>query len=439
MCKTTSKRRYYQNLLRHSKEKDNKDTKKRTIKISNFIDNIDNIKNPLINESKSSININTNIMISNKLIDNNYNSMKDFHIINTNTNANTNTFNDKTNNIKDFNEIDNQCNIDIIDFDEDQSNIVSQSKINSIINKENQNQNNILYNQEKLDELIQNCNIPKFNTNDYFYKDSIGEGTFGTIYEVEEIKTGNRYAIKKIICADIQDLIKHISQLELEYSLDNDNIIKIYKSQIRCLDFSTYSINVLMELAISDWNQEILKRAENNNYYEEKELLIILKQLINGLLFLKNKNIAHRDIKPQNILIFPNNIFKLADLGEAKTIKDLSSLRTLKGCELYMSPALYWGLFHGKKNLVHNLFKSDIFSLGYCLLYAITLNIKVLEKIRKLNDNSNIKNIIHQNVNRDIYSDEFLDIIYKMIDINEEERCDFENLYKEIENLSKYI
>ena len=430
-CKTTSKRRYYQNLIKHSKEKDNKNKN-----ISNFIDNI---KTPLTNNNKSCINIDTNFSVLNKLTDNNYNSMKDFHIINANTNANTNTNNDKTNNIKDLNEIDNQSNIDIIDFEEEQSNIVSQSKINSIINKGNENQSNILYNQEKLDELIQNCNIPKFETNDYFYKDSIGEGTFGTIYEVEEIKTGNRYAIKKIICKDIQELIKQKSQLELEYSLDHENIMKIYKAQIRCLDFSTYSISVLMELAISDWNQEILKRAENNNYYEEKELLNILEQLINGLLFLKNKYIAHRDIKPQNILIFSNNIFKLADLGEAKTIKDLASLRTLKGCELYMSPALYFGLLHGKKNLVHNIYKSDIFSLGYCLLYAITLNINVLEKIRKLNNNTNIRNIILQFINKDIYSDEFLDIICKMIDINEEERYDFETLYKEIENLSKYI
>ena len=435
-CKTTSKRRYYQNLLKLSKEKDNKDNKNKNIKISNFIDNINTSST---NNFKSSINIDTNLFISNKLCDNNYNSMKDFHIINTNTNANTNTYNDKTNNIKDFNEIDNQSNLDIIDFDEEESNIVSQSKINSIINKDNDNQNNILYDKKKLDEIIQNCSIPKFETNDYFYKDSIGEGTFGTIYEVEEIKTGNRYAIKKIICKDIQDLIKQKAQLELEYSIDHENIMKIYKAQIKCLDFSTYSISILMELAISDWNQEILKRSENNNYYEEIELLSILKQLINGLLFLKNKNIAHRDIKPQNILIFPNNIFKLADLGEAKTIKDLASLRTLKGCELYMSPALYWGLLHGKKNLVHNIFKSDVFSLGYCILYAITLNIKVLEKIRKLDDNTKIRNIILQFINKNIYSDEFLNIICKMVNINEEERWDFENIYKEIENLSKYI
>ena len=34
--------------------------------------------------------------------------------------------------------------------------------------------------------------------------------------------------------------------------------------------------------------------------------------------FLQKNNIAHRDIKPQNILSFENSIYKLADFGEMK-------------------------------------------------------------------------------------------------------------------------
>jgi serine/threonine protein kinase len=141
--------------------------------------------------------------------------------------------------------------------------------------------NNILYNPFQFEELIKNCNIPKFDTNDYIYKNSIGEGSFGTIFEVEEKNTGKKYAIKKIISIDIQELIKQMKQLELEFSIKNDNIIKIYKIEIKCLDFSTYSINVLMELAISDWNQEILNRAIKKDYYKEEELINITNQIIN--------------------------------------------------------------------------------------------------------------------------------------------------------------
>ena len=156
----------------------------------------------------------------------------------------------------------------------------------------------------------------------------------------------------------------------------------------------------------------------------------------NGMIFLKNMNISHRDIKPQNILIFSNNVFKISDFGEAKSVSNLTGLGTLKGCELYMSPALYWGYLHGKKNLVHNIYKSDVFSLGYCLLYAICLNINILEKIRRLNNNDDIRNIVFNSINKDNYSDKFSDIIFKMIDINEEQRYEFENICNEIENLS---
>ena len=431
MSKTMSKRRFYQSLTKSTRENNNRDE-------NNYISNFDDNLNVPLKNSKSNKIIDKKTPISEEITEkNHFNQDKGFNIINTNSNTNYNTNNDKTNNIKDNNN-DSQANIDFIDFENEQTNIISDSRINSLINNDIEN-NNLLYDPFKIEELIQNCKIPKFETEDYIYQKSIGEGSYGTIFEVEEIKTGNKYAIKKIICKDFQELIKQKAQLELAYSIEHENIMKIYKVQIKSLDFTTYSISALMELAISDWDNEIIKRAKDNNYYKEKELISIFKQLINGLLFLKNKNIGHRDIKPQNILIFPKNVFKLTDLGEAKNINNLKSLRTLKGCELYMSPALYFGLLHGKKNLAHNIYKSDVFSLGYCFLYAINLNIKILEKIRKLNNNDDIRNIIINSINNNIYSDNFLDIIYKMIDINEEQRYDFEDLFNEIEKLDSCI
>ena len=427
--KTMSKRRYYQNLTKNnSKEKNNQNN----IHISYFINNLSiSLDNDRKSIKYTETNTNDFSKFNDKYTITNY--IKELNIINTNANTNSNTNNDKTNNIKD-NESQDE-NIDLVDFDYDDNNRINESRINSILNREKENPNNILYSPKKFDEIIKSCNIPSFGTTDYIYKIAIGEGSYGTIFEVEEKNTGKKYAIKKIICRDLQQLIKQKEQLEFAYSIQHENIMKIYKAQINCLDFSTYSISVLMELAISDWNQEIINRSINNDYYKEKELICILKQIINGLFFLKNKNIAHRDIKPQNILIFPNNKFKLADFGEAKNINNIISLRTLKGCELYMSPTLYWGLLHGKKNIVHNIYKSDVFSLGYCILYAMTLNIFILQKIRKLNNNIDIRNIIYNSINRNIYSQKFVDIVCNMVNIDEEKRYDFEKLNDEIKKI----
>ena len=436
LYKSGSRRRYYQSI----NSKDKKPKKKitgNTIKL---------INEPMKRNNKLEINTDTNCTNNST----NIKKLKTIYSANTKalltSNNNFNTNHTKNNETKDNVGEDDEdedikennliINVDDFDmnYDIDNDNILSDSKINSIINKELDDQVNSLYSPGKFEDIIKNCKIPEFDENDYIYKDSIGEGSFGTIFEVEEKKTGKKYAIKKIICKDMQELIQQKEQMELAYSIEHENIVKIIKIKIKRLDFTTYSINELMELAMSDWNQEILNRAKSKNYYKEKELINITKQIINGLLFLKSKNITHRDIKPQNILIFPNNVFKLADFGEAKFINNITSFRTLKGCELYMSPALYWGWIHGRSNLKHNIFKSDIFSFGYCLVYATTLNIFILQKIRKLNDNKSILNEINKCINKNIYSNKFMNIISKMIDLNEEQRYDIEDVFNEIEN-----
>ena len=76
-----------------------------------------------------------------------------------------------------------------------------------------------------------------------------------------------------------------------------------------------------MELAFTDWEEEIKKRYENKNYYTEGQLIQILKNLIKTFSELQKNNITHRDIKPQNILIV-NNEYKICDFGEAKIINE---------------------------------------------------------------------------------------------------------------------
>ena len=192
-----------------------------------------------------------------------------------------------------------------------------------------------------------------------------------------------------------------------------------------------------MEKAESDWESQIEKRAESKNYYTEDELINILKQLVNAFLFLQEKGIAHRNIKPKNILICDNNIYKITDLIEAKQNNNTKvELSTLKGNQLYMAPHLYFVLKNdgNKLKVNHNIFKSDVFSLGYCFLYAMALDIKLLKKIREENSMDNIISIITKYKINERYSEKFMNIIYKMIQIDENKRCDFLELNEVIKN-----
>ena len=330
------------------------------------------------------------------------------------------------------------------DEDEENKDIIKDIFINSnakknfresLMLKSNFIRQSILISQDKLNNLADKTDIPSINESDYSYLKPIGEGTYGVVYLVENNKTSEQFALKKIICRDYNELIKQKSELELIFSVKHENILKLYGLQFKYLDETTSAIYVLMELAQNDWNTEIKRRIIAKRYYKEYELINLLKQIIKGFLFLQDKNIAHRDIKPQNILLFPNNIYKIADFGEAKFIKNIAEQSTLRGSELYMSPLLYKGYKYNQKNVLHNPFKSDVFSLGYCLLYAMCLNLKVLEVVRELTTMKSIISNINKFIVKNKYSDKLINIVYKMIEPTEDLRYDFEDLSLELEKL----
>ena len=179
-----------------------------------------------------------------------------------------------------------------------------------------------------------------------------------------------------------------------------------------------------MELAERDWEKEIKERKESKKYYTEGELYEITRQLIKTFALLQKNNITHRDIKPQNILIV-NNIYKICDFGEAKITEGNGVKKhTIKGTELYMSPILFSALNNGQNYIIHNSFKSDVFSLGMCLLLAATLTFKSLYEIRELKDMNLIKNVLEKYLIVK-YSYNFVNILVKMLEVNENLRPDF--------------
>ena len=159
-----------------------------------------------------------------------------------------------------------------------------------------------------------------------------------------------------------------------------------------------------------------------------------MKQLVNVLLYFQKNNLAHRDIKPQNILIFPNNVYKVSDLGEAKNTKNNIQYATLKGNQFFMSPNLFFAfLYSGNSQKVkHNVFKSDVFSLGYCFLYAMSLDLRLIKILREKTLIDDVILIIKQFGLESKYSTKFMNIIYKMIQTDENKRFDFIELNEEI-------
>ena len=285
----------------------------------------------------------------------------------------------------------------------------------------------------RINNIFLKSKIPVFNIEDYKIERKLGEGSYGIIYSVTKQNQKNPvYALKKIVAKTITEVCTFIKEFELVYSCSHPNIMKIYGLCLRILDSTTFAIYVLMEKSKRDWDKEIKAHLSKRKIYSEKELINILKQLTEALLFLKTKyNISHRDIKPQNILVFDNNIYKLADFGEAKEIKISKKLNTLRGTELYMSPALYEGLKKEKNDVSHDTFKSDVFSLGFCFLFAAGLNFNLLYQVRDITDNNITEKAISNHLKR-MYSNKFIQIICKMLKTDEIQRFGFSEILEYI-------
>ena len=284
--------------------------------------------------------------------------------------------------------------------------------------------------QKDLKQLIYQSHLPFFNPDLYQIESKIGEGTNGSIYKVVCLKSKKKYAMKKLLADSLIALKYLIKEFDLVYDVIHPNILSIYGMNVKCFDINTFSLCVLMDLGITDWDLEINDRLDEHKYYTEEELINILKQLTSALLYLQSdKKIAHRDIKPENILIFENNVYKLGDFGEAKGTKVNNKLNTLRGTDKYMSPILYHGLKDAKEDVVHNLYKSDVFSLGYSFLYAASLNHNIINEIRDLEDIDKIKNVLFRMM-KPRYSDTFIELILKMINLDEKTRIDFIGLDK---------
>ena len=286
---------------------------------------------------------------------------------------------------------------------------------------------------KRINHIISKCSIPLMTVEDYTLNQKIGEGSYGIIFRVIGKKDKKQYALKKIISHKLKQIGEFTKEFELVHSCEHENIMKIYSYCIRILDATTYALYVLMELSEGDWDKEIKKKLSQGKNYTEKELVNILYQLASALLYIQDKfHISHRDIKPQNVLIFPDGKYKLADFGEAKEAKVSRQINTLRGTELYMSPALYDGLKHEKNDVNHNPFKSDVFSLGFCFLYASALNFNLLYEVRDILDSQNINVILHKFLNN-FYSEKLIKLIGSMLEIDESKRFDFANIKEYIE------
>ena len=277
-------------------------------------------------------------------------------------------------------------------------------------------------------ELEPGINI---NLSEYDIINQIGYGSEGEIYAVKWKKNNKKYALKKCQILLETTLNKrksdNVGLRKFIESTGCDSVIKVYGNFFRTNDLGMYEFYEVMELAEKDWEKEILSRRNIQKFYPEYELMEIFKNLIKTFSLLQTNKITHRDIKPQNIMIV-NGRLKICDFGNARILKgDGIIIQKIRGSELFMSPIVFKGYRSGKQQIRHNTYKSDVFSLGVCFLYAATLGFDGPNIIREVYDMQIIKKVLIQQL-RNRYSLNIINLIYTMLQIEESQRPDFNQL-----------
>ena len=305
--------------------------------------------------------------------------------------------------------------------------------INNIVenNTENKFKNNSLYTvkPEKILEPEEN-----FKPNEFKIQEKIGFGSFGKIYNVRWIRNNKNYAMKIINLEHLEDIDDTQKKLKImkDFCKETNSlgIIKTYGNLYEKIGKNEYKYYILMELAETDWEQEINFRNKQNLYYTKQELFDIIKQLVTCYALLQKNNISHRDVKPQNVLIL-NGLYKLCDFGEARNISGKNGYihQPIRGSELYMSPILFDALNNNQLDVLHNSYKSDVFSLGMCIFLAATLSFDCLYEIREEKNMKNIKKILEKYLIPH-YPRNLVNILYNMLQIDEDLRPNFIELEK---------
>ena len=249
--------------------------------------------------------------------------------------------------------------------------------------------------------------------NDFYIKELLGKGSFGSVHKVQRKSDKKIYALKQIKIAQLKEKDKKnsLNEIRILASLSHKNIIG-YKESF--FDEDSKTLNIIMEYADDgDISIKIKNNIRERILFTEKTIWNWVIQLLEGINYLHENGIMHRDLKSANLFLLKNNILKIGDLNVSIISKN-GMAYTQTGTPYYAPPEIW-------KDHPYN-FKCDIWSAG-CIIYEIcTLH----PPFRGTNFKELFNNIIKGKYNdiNSIYSDDLRNLLKMMIVVNPDKRWD---------------
>lgn len=251
----------------------------------------------------------------------------------------------------------------------------------------------------------------------------IGHGAFSKVYQLKHKSTGEIRACKYISKENFkaEALINFKNECKILRESDHPNIVKLY--EIFETDKSFYLI--MENCDGGSLSIKIDERINHKKPFDENILSELFRQIASAIKYIHDKNICHRDLKPDNICFtkmgqMENNTAKLIDFGLGKLMKTKNEiLDTIVGSPLFVAPEVLSGNYTKK---------CDIWSLGVILFILVGGYPPFLG-----NDNADT-NMKIKKMKYKFKEDNFKDASEEVIDlikhclVKEEERFDIEQV-----------
>jgi serine/threonine protein kinase len=197
--------------------------------------------------------------------------------------------------------------------------------------------------------------IKSIESKGYQIISTLGKGGFGIVYKVCKSNFDDQcYAIKCELKINT-DEEKRMREVLIGKKLNHPNIVHIFENFFG-VNKMLYQVMEICECNLSEWFTDYPKNREYNKCLE------MFNGITNGLQYIHKKNIIHRDLNPNNVLI-KNGICKVADFGLSVETIDKRSLTPGIGTIIYAAPEVF------KR---HYDFRVDIYSLGCIFMEFFT-------------------------------------------------------------------
>jgi serine/threonine protein kinase/Flp pilus assembly protein TadD len=194
----------------------------------------------------------------------------------------------------------------------------------------------------------------------YKILEKLGEGGMGVVYKAQDIQLQRLVALKFLpphIADHPEEKARFIHEAQSASALNHPNVTTIYS-----IEGSPEGLFIAMEYIEGKTVKEIVEKEPPSI----KKVLEIAIQVCEGLASAHKKEIIHRDIKSDNIMVTREGQVKIMDFGLAKLkgATKLTKTGSTLGTVAYMSPEQAQGEEVDQR--------SDIFSFGVVLYELLT-------------------------------------------------------------------